>query len=165
MDANFVSRQGAALGRLAARLARALRLRRRSVTFFPDDHASVAGQCFRPTSAFELAAGWVVVQLKLPGAGGPVASSLGLDGEDDLPYPPLFLGAADKGRNFDGEPQFRYLPSRMRNLRLSVFGAAPAPPTVQLIAWELGPLSFLFISCCEFLECHWVGCCAAGVAA
>jgi hypothetical protein len=104
----------------------------------------VAGQCFRPTSAFELAAGWVVVQLKLPGAGGPVASSLGLDGEDDLPYPPLFLGAADKGRNFDGEPQFRYLPSRMRNLRLSVFGAAPAPPTVQLIAWELGPLSFLF---------------------
>jgi hypothetical protein len=92
----------------------------------------------------DLAAGWVVVQLKLPGADGPLASSLALDGEDDLPYPPLFLGTADKGRKFDGKPQFRYLPSRMRNLRLNLFGAAPALSAIQLIVWELGPLSFLF---------------------
>ena len=130
--------------RLFTRLARALRFRRRTVTFLPNDHGGAAGRGFRPSSALDLAAGWVVVQLKLPGADGPVASSLALDGEDDLPYPALFLGAADKGRKFDGKPQFRYLPSRMRNLRLNLFGAAPAPSAVQLIVWELGPLSFLF---------------------
>jgi GT2 family glycosyltransferase len=92
----------------------------------------------------DLAAGWIVVQLKLPGIDGPVASSLALDGEDGLPYPTLFLGAADKGCKFDGKPQFRYLPSRMRNPRLSVFGAAPALSVIQVIVWELGPLSFLF---------------------
>ncbi|MBV9632743.1 MAG: glycosyltransferase [Xanthobacteraceae bacterium] len=92
----------------------------------------------------DLAAGWVVVQLKLPSVDGPVASSLALDGEDDLPYPPLFLGAADKGSKFVGKPQFRYLPARMRMARLSVFGAAPAASVIQAIVWELGPLSFLF---------------------
>jgi GT2 family glycosyltransferase len=125
-------------------LARALRVRRRTVTFLPDDRAGAAGRDFRPNSALDLAAGWVVVQLKLSGVDGPVASSLALDGEDDLPYPPLFLGAADKGRKFDGRPQFRYLPSRMRTPRLSVFGVAPAPSVIRVIVWELGPLSFLF---------------------
>jgi GT2 family glycosyltransferase len=144
VGANFVSRQGAALWRLSARLARALRFCRRTVTFLPDDHASAADRCLRPSSALDLAAGWVVVQLKLPGASGPVASSLALDGEDGLPYPPLFLGAADNGRKFAGKQQFRYLSSRMRNLRLNVFGAAPAISPGQLVVWELGPLSFLF---------------------
>jgi hypothetical protein len=92
----------------------------------------------------DLAAGWVVLQLWLPGVEGPVASSLALDGDDDLPYPPLFLGAADKGRKFNGKAQFRYLPSGVRNLGLNVFGAKPALSVVQLIVWELGSLSFLF---------------------
>jgi GT2 family glycosyltransferase len=129
---------------MSTRLARALRVRRRTVTFLPDDRAGAAGRDFRPSSALDLAAGWVVVQLKLPDVEGPVASSLALDGDDDLPYPPMFLGAADKGRKFDGKPQFRYLPARMRAPRLSVFGAAPAPSGMQAIVWELGPLSFLF---------------------
>ncbi len=129
--------------RLSTRLARALRVRRRTVTFLAEDRAGAAGPEFRPSSALELAAGWVVVQLKLPGVDGPVASSLALDGDDDLPYPPLFLGAADKGSKFVGKPQFRYLPSRMRTPRLSVFGAAPAPSVIQAMVWELGPLSFL----------------------
>ncbi len=84
-----------------------------------------------------------MAQLKLPGAEGPVAASLALDGQDDLPYPPLFLGAADRGLKFDGKPQFRYLPSCMRNLRVNVFGASHEVSAVQLILWQLGPLSFL----------------------
>ena len=126
------------------RLARALRFQRRTIAFLPEPNGGDRGRSFRPSSAFDLAAGWIVVRLKLPGVNGPVASSLALDGEDDLPYPPLFLGAADKGRKFDGEAQFRYLPSRMRNLGLNVFGTTPELSAVQLIVWELGPLSFLF---------------------
>jgi GT2 family glycosyltransferase len=140
---NFVSRQGAALWHLSARLGRALRFRRRTITFLPDDQASAAGRGFRPSSPLDLAAGWIVVQFKLPSVEGPAACSLALHGEDDLPYPPLFLGSAAKGRKFDGKPQFRYLPSRMRTPRLSIFGAAPALSVIQVIVWELGPLSFL----------------------
>jgi GT2 family glycosyltransferase len=130
--------------RLVTRLARALRFRRRTVTFLTDDRGTAAAREFRPSPALDLVAGWIVVQLKLPGLEGPTASCLALDGDDDLPYPTLFLGAADRGRKFNGAPQFRYLPSPMGNLRVSLFGAAPAPRSVQLIVWEFGPLSFLF---------------------
>jgi GT2 family glycosyltransferase len=130
--------------RFFTRLARALRFRRRTLTLLLEQNSEAAGRSFRPSSALDLVAGWVVIRLKLPGVDGPVASSLALNGEDDLPYPPLFLGAADKGRKFDGVRQFRYLPSRMQNLRLNVFGAGSGLRTVELVAWELGPLSFLF---------------------
>jgi GT2 family glycosyltransferase len=120
-----------------------MRFRRQVVAFVRDQHECGAGQCFRPVSAPELAAGWVVVELRLPGVDGPIASSLALDGEDDVSYPPLFLGAADKGRRFNGRPQFRYLPAPTRNLRLNIFGATAELRNVQLVVWQLGPLSFL----------------------
>jgi hypothetical protein len=131
------------LWRLSARLTRAMRFRRRNITFFPSDRGDAAGQCFRPASDFDLPAGWAVVQLKLPGVEGPVAASLALDGEDSVSYPPLFLGAADKARKFNGHPQFRYIPALTRNFRLSLFGATAALPSVRLVVWQLGPLSFL----------------------